>query len=95
MCLSIPAKIISLEGNYATVSVDGAIFRAGIRLIENPVVGEYILLHAGFAIQKLNEEEARQTLAILREAGFINESPAAEIPAAPTKFKENPEVKYE
>jgi len=75
MCLSVPAKIVSLEGNVATVSVDGALFRAGIQMIENPVVGEYILLHAGFAIQKLNEEEARQTIALLREAGFLNENP--------------------
>ena len=67
MCLSIPARIISIEGDMAEVSTGGAVFKAGLHLIENPVVGEYILLHAGFAIQKLSEKEARETLSLLNE----------------------------
>ena len=53
MCLSIPARIVSIEGNMAKVSAGGALFDAGLQMIENPVVGDYILLHAGFAIQKI------------------------------------------
>jgi hydrogenase expression/formation protein HypC len=67
MCLSVPAKIISIEGDFAAVEVNGVIFRAGIQMIENPAVEEYILLHAGFGIQKINEREALETLALLRE----------------------------
>ena len=67
MCLSIPARIISIDGDMAEVSTGGAVFKAGLHLIENPVVGEYILLHAGFAIQKLSEKEARETLSLLNE----------------------------
>jgi hydrogenase expression/formation protein HypC len=52
MCLSIPAKIISIDGDMAEVSTGGAVFRACIGLIDVPEVGEYILLHAGFAIQR-------------------------------------------
>jgi hydrogenase expression/formation protein HypC len=67
MCLSIPARIISIDGDMAEVSTGGAVFKAGLHLIENPVVGDYILLHAGFAIQKLSEKEARETLSLLNE----------------------------
>jgi hydrogenase expression/formation protein HypC len=62
MCLSIPAKILSIDGSMAEVSAGGAIFKAGLHLIENAAVGEYVLLHAGFAIQKINEKEAAETL---------------------------------
>jgi hydrogenase expression/formation protein HypC len=67
MCLSIPAKILSIEGDEAKVSVRGAEYSAGLQMIENPKVGEYVLLHAGFAIQKISTEEAEETLKLLRE----------------------------
>lgn len=67
MCLSIPARIISINGDMAEVSTGGAVFRAGLHLIENPEVGEYILLHAGFAIQRISEKEAIETLTLLNE----------------------------
>ncbi len=67
MCLSIPAKIMSVEGDEAKVSVRGTEYTAGLQMIENPQVGEYVLLHAGFAIQKISNEEAEETLKLLRE----------------------------
>ena len=67
MCLSIPVRIISIEGNMADVSAGGSIFKAGLQMIGSANVGDYILLHAGFAIQKISEEEAEETLKILRE----------------------------
>lgn len=67
MCLSIPARIVSIEGSMADVSAGGTIFKAGMQMIENPEVGDYILLHAGFAIQKISEDEAVETLKVLRE----------------------------
>ena len=73
MCLSIPAKIISIEGDYAEVSVGGSIFRAGIHMIDNPETGDYILLHAGFAIQKISEEEAKETLRLIDEMNNITD----------------------
>lgn len=51
----------------AEVSVGGTIFRAGLQLIENAMPGDYVLLHAGFAIQKISEEDAAETLRLLRE----------------------------
>jgi hydrogenase expression/formation protein HypC len=67
MCLSIPARIVTINGDMAEVSAGGAIFIAGLHLIENANVGDYILVHAGFAIQKLSEEEASETLKLFDE----------------------------
>ncbi len=67
MCLSIPVRIESIDGSMAEVSAGGTLFRAGLHMIENPQVGDYVLLHAGFAIQKISEEEAAETIKILRE----------------------------
>jgi hydrogenase expression/formation protein HypC len=51
----------------AEVSAGGTIFKAGLQMIENAKVGDYILLHAGFAIQKISESEAAETLKLLKE----------------------------
>jgi hydrogenase expression/formation protein HypC len=67
MCLSIPARIISIDGTMADVSAGGAIFKAGLHLIEDAKIGDYVLLHAGFAIQKISEKEAMETLELLKE----------------------------
>ena len=67
MCLSIPARIVEINGNMADVSVGGTIFKAGLQMVENVEVGDYILLHAGFAIQKISEKEALETLKLLNE----------------------------
>jgi hydrogenase expression/formation protein HypC len=67
MCLSIPAKIISIDGTIAEVSAGGSIFKAGIHMIDNARIGDYILLHAGFAIQKISEKEAEETLRLFEE----------------------------
>jgi len=69
MCLSIPSKVISIDGNMAEVSVGGNIFKAGMQLLDDVEVGDYVLLHAGFAIQKINEEEAKEMLRVIGEAG--------------------------
>jgi hydrogenase expression/formation protein HypC len=67
MCLSIPARIISIDGTMAEVDAGGAIFKAGLHIIENAKVGDYILLHAGFAIQIISAKDAAETLRILEE----------------------------
>lgn len=67
MCLSIPARIVSVNGSMAEVTAGGAIFKAGLQMIENAKAGDYILLHAGFAIQKISEKEAGETLKLLKE----------------------------
>lgn len=67
MCLSIPARIVEINDKMADVSVGGTIFKAGLQMVENVEIGDYILLHAGFAIQKISEKEALATLKLLNE----------------------------
>ena len=67
MCLSVPAKIVSIEGTKATVDVAGNTCEADVTMIEDARVGDYVLLHAGFAIGKYDHEDALKTLAFWRE----------------------------
>ena len=67
MCLAIPAKIVSCLGDTATVEVSGVRRTVNVAMIENPQVGDYVLLHAGFAIQKWTEAEARELQVLLDE----------------------------
>jgi len=68
MCLAIPSKIIKIENNIATIDVDGVQREASLLLLEDPQVGDYVIVHAGFAINKINEEHALESLKLLREA---------------------------
>lgn len=67
MCLSIPAKVLSIDGEKARVSVGGAEYNAALNLVENVKIGDYVLLHSGFAIQIINEKEALETMQLLNE----------------------------
>ncbi|MBC8439973.1 MAG: HypC/HybG/HupF family hydrogenase formation chaperone [Deltaproteobacteria bacterium] len=66
MCLAIPAKIIEINGKIAKVDVDGVIRETSIILIDDVKIGDYVIVHAGFAINILDEEAALQTLEYLR-----------------------------
>ena len=68
MCLAIPSKIINIDNYLATVDVSGARREVSMILMpEDARVGDYVLVHAGFAIQKLDEEAAMESLKLLRE----------------------------
>ncbi len=67
MCLAIPAKILKIENNLAQVDMGGVERQADVRMIDNIKVGEYVLIHAGFAIERMGEKEAEETLKLLRE----------------------------
>lgn len=68
MCIAIPSKIVKIENNIGTIDVDGVQRQASLLLLEDPKVGEYVIVHAGFAIKKIDEEAAMETLMVLREA---------------------------
>ena len=67
MCLGIPGIIIEITGMTAKVDVAGAQKEANLMLIEDVHVGDYVIMHAGFVIQKINEKEAIETLRIMNE----------------------------
>ncbi len=68
MCLAIPSKITKIENNMATIDVEGVQRKASLLLLEDAQVGDYVIVHAGFAIHKLDEAAAQETLDLLREA---------------------------
>lgn len=67
MCLAVPGKITKITGNMAEVNLAGTIRKTSLELAPEAKVGDYVLLHAGFAIQVLNEEEAQEILKLLEE----------------------------
>ena len=72
MCLSVPAQVIKIEGENADVSVGGTIMSANLSMVDDVNVGDYILLHTGFALQKIDAEEAEETLKTFGEFDELN-----------------------
>lgn len=67
MCLAIPMKIESIDGMDAKVSAGGSTIAANVMLLDEPKIGEYVLVHAGFAIKKIDEQEAAETIKALNK----------------------------
>ncbi len=67
MCLSVPGEIVEIKGSTAKVNISGNKVDANIQLITEPQIGDYVLVHAGFAIEKISEEEAKETLELFKE----------------------------
>lgn len=68
MCLAIPSQITDIQGDMATIDVAGVKRQASLLLIEAPSPGDWVIVHAGFAIKKIDEAEAMESLKCLREA---------------------------
>lgn len=73
MCLAIPVQIKTLNNPFAEVEWNGVNRRISTILLEDVRVGDYVLIHAGCAIQKLNEDDARERLELIRELYEISE----------------------
>jgi hydrogenase expression/formation protein HypC len=68
MCLAVPMQILSIEGENMVAEIDGVKREASLMMLSEEVkVGDYVLIHAGFAISRLDEEEALETLDLMRE----------------------------
>lgn len=67
MCLAVPVRVSQIDGLEALVELGGVIRQASLTLVPDTQVGDYVLLHAGFAIQKLDEREAEQTISLFAE----------------------------
>ena len=66
MCYAIPAKILKLRGDSASVDYGGVTKTVNVSLVENLYTGDFVLVHAGFAIEKLDPKSAEESLAIIR-----------------------------
>ena len=71
MCLAIPSRIVHIENNIATIDVDGLRRKASLLLLEGAAVGDYVIVHAGFAIHRIDETEAMKSLKLLKEAAAL------------------------
>ena len=67
MCLAIPAKVVSVEGSSALVVIEDVEYNASLLLLEDVSPGDFVLLHAGFAIEKMDPEEAAETMRLILE----------------------------
>ena len=67
MCLAVPAKIKTIDNDQALVDFGGVTKRISLGILSDVKVGEYVLVHAGFAIGKLEEQEAQDTIKIFKE----------------------------
>ena len=67
MCLAVPAQIVEREDMVATVDVGGVRRQVSMLLLPEAKIGDYVLIHAGFAMQQIDEEEAKLTWSLLQE----------------------------
>ena len=73
MCLAIPALVISVNGYKAIVDIDGVSREISLQLTPEARIGDYVLLHTGYAISIVDTAEAEETLKLLRQIGEANE----------------------
>ena len=67
MCLAIPMRVAEIKGDYATVELDGVSYPANVTLIKDIKIGDYVIIHAGFAIEKMNEKAADEIYELFRD----------------------------
>jgi hydrogenase expression/formation protein HypC len=77
MCLAIPSRVIAIaENRLATIDIAGVRRRVALDLVPDTQIGDYVIVHAGFAIQRLDEEDAQQTLQLFER--FLSEESSEE-----------------
>lgn len=78
MCLAVPAQVVEIDSEQmAIVELSGVARRVSLDLVPDTKVGDYVIVHVGFAIQRLDEVEARKTLSMLDELAAAVERPEA------------------
>jgi len=77
MCLAIPAEVISIDtaSDTAVVSLGGIKKQISLTLVEEVAIGDYLLIHVGYALSKISPDEAQKTLQLFAEAGMLEPSP--------------------
>lgn len=74
MCLAVPAKIVAvIDAERAKASIGGIVREISVALIDDPQPGEFVILHVGYALSKMDEAEAERTLAIMTADGSLAE----------------------
>jgi hydrogenase expression/formation protein HypC len=73
VCLAIPAEIVQIEDEMAVVRVGDTLRKASLMLLSEVSLGDYVIVHAGFALHRVDPEEARESLRLLRELAAMGE----------------------
>ena len=68
MCWAIPAEVVRIEGSTATVKIEGVEREISLDLMKDVAPGDFLVIHAGYAIQKVSEEDARLTMQIMKDS---------------------------
>ena len=71
MCLAIPARIKSIQDQMATIDMEGTQRDVSLLLLENAKIGDFVIVHAGFALHKIDEHEAMESLKVLRQMASL------------------------
>ncbi len=90
MCLAVPARLVEVTGDRGVIEIGGLRRPIRIPFIEDPKPGDYVLVHAGFAIRKWSEEDVQEYREILKEMGMDLDAPA---PAPAAREAEAPPVR--
>jgi len=76
MCLAVPMEVIEIDGQNARVGLGGVVRDIRLDILdERPEIGDYVIVHAGFALHRIDPEDARITLQLWKEMGAIDEVP--------------------
>ncbi len=73
MCLAVPMQVKEIDGDTAICEIDGVRRNASLMMLDDVSIGDFVLIHAGFAIERLDPEEAGKTLDLLREIASSDE----------------------
>ncbi len=74
MCLAIPSKIVEIKDGMGTIDVDGVQRKCSLMLLDDAQIGDYVIVHAGFALHKIDETAAMESLQLLKEAAALVEA---------------------
>ena len=83
MCLALPARVVAIDDNtdMATVALGEVKREVSLALVEDVKLNDFVLIHVGYALNKVSEEEAEKTLALFAEAGLLDEEIIADVEA--------------
>lgn len=85
MCLALPAQVVAIDAStdMATVALGEVKREVSLALVEDVNVNDYVLIHVGYALNKVSEEEAEKTLALFAEAGLLEDEAIADAKVSP------------
>ena len=84
MCIAVKMKLLDVKGEVGRADLSGVVKEVSLALIEDVKVGDYVLIHAGFAIQKIDEEEALKTISLLKKPFTAGDRVSVNVPTQTT-----------